>query len=37
MRVDQLAAMRLFVRIVETGSFGKAARSMDMLLAPLVS
>ncbi|MGF6241841.1 LysR family transcriptional regulator for bpeEF and oprC [Paraburkholderia sp. GAS38] len=30
MRVDQLAAMRLFVRIVETGSFGKAARSMDM-------
>jgi LysR family transcriptional regulator for bpeEF and oprC len=30
MRVDQLAAMRLFVRIVEMGSFGKAARSMDM-------
>ena len=30
MRVDQLAAMRLFVRIVEMGSFGKAARSMEM-------
>ncbi|PCE24120.1 hypothetical protein BWP39_31025 [Paraburkholderia acidicola] len=30
MRVDQLAAMRLFVRIVEMGSFGKAARSMSM-------
>lgn len=30
MRIDQLAAMRLFVRIVETGSFGKAARSMGM-------
>jgi len=30
MRVDQLAAMRLFVRIVETGSFGKAARSLEM-------
>lgn len=30
MRIDQLAAMRLFVRIVETGSFGKAARSLEM-------
>ena len=30
MRVDQLAAMRLFVRIVEMGSFGKAARAMSM-------
>jgi LysR family transcriptional regulator for bpeEF and oprC len=29
-RLDQLAAMRLFVRIVETGSFAKAARSLDM-------
>jgi len=28
MRIDQLAAMRLFVRIVETGSFGRAARSL---------
>ena len=30
MRVDQLAAMRLFVRIVEMGSFGKAARALKM-------
>ncbi|CDY75382.1 Transcriptional regulator, LysR family [Caballeronia glathei] len=30
MRIDQLAAMRLFVRIVETGSFGRAARSLAM-------
>lgn len=30
MRIDQLAAMRLFVRIVETGSFGKAARALEM-------
>lgn len=30
MRIDQLAAMRLFVRIVETGSFGKAAKALDM-------
>ncbi|MBI0331086.1 LysR family transcriptional regulator [Burkholderia plantarii] len=30
MRVDQLAAMRLYVRIVETGSFGKAARALGM-------
>jgi LysR family transcriptional regulator for bpeEF and oprC len=30
MRVDQLAAMRLFVRIVETGSFGRAARALKM-------
>jgi LysR family transcriptional regulator, regulator for bpeEF and oprC len=30
MRIDRLAAMRLFVRIVETGSFGKAAKSMSM-------
>jgi LysR family transcriptional regulator, regulator for bpeEF and oprC len=30
MRLDQLAAMRLFVRIVEVGSFGKAARSLNM-------
>lgn len=30
MRIDQLAAMRLFVAIVETGSFGKAARAMGM-------
>jgi LysR family transcriptional regulator for bpeEF and oprC len=30
MRIDQLAAMRLFVRIVEMGSFGKAARSLEM-------
>ena len=30
MRVDQLAAMRLFVRIVELGSFGRAARALKM-------
>jgi LysR family transcriptional regulator, regulator for bpeEF and oprC len=30
MRLDQLAAMRLFVRIVETGSFAKAARALGM-------
>lgn len=30
MRIDQLAAMRLFVRIVEAGSFGKAARALEM-------
>ncbi|MFK4448292.1 LysR family transcriptional regulator for bpeEF and oprC [Caballeronia udeis] len=30
MRIDQLAAMRLFVRIVELGSFGKAAKAMGM-------
>ena len=30
MRIDQLAAMRLFVRIVETGSFAKAARALGM-------
>lgn len=30
MRIDQLAAMRLFVLIAETGSFGKAARAMGM-------
>jgi LysR family transcriptional regulator, regulator for bpeEF and oprC len=30
MRIDQLAAMRLFVRIVETGAFAKAARGLGM-------
>ena len=30
MRLDQLSAMRLFVRIVESGSFGRAARSLTM-------
>ncbi|KVM66266.1 MULTISPECIES: LysR family transcriptional regulator [Burkholderia] len=30
MRIDQLTAMRLFVRIVEAGSFNKAAKSMNM-------
>lgn len=30
MRIDQLAAMRLFVRIVDTGSFAKAARALGM-------